>query len=149
MSEIKLFEAKKRLYPQNVKGQFRRLKWILNAVFLSIYLFSPLIRFDRGEGLPNQAILIDLPGSKAYFFFIEIWPQEVYYLAAILVIAAVTLFFITSLFGRIWCGYACFQTVWCDIFAALERFFQGDRNERILLDRKNSFKNSTKKLSLI
>lgn len=134
-----LFEAKKRLYPQNVKGRFRRLKWILNAIFLSIYFFTPFLRFNRGASAPNQAILIDLPGSKAYFFSIEIWPQEVYYLAGILIIAAVALFFVTSLFGRIWCGYACFQTVWTDIFIALERLFQGDRNNRILLDRRKNF----------
>jgi len=133
------FAARKRLYPQSVKGRFRRLKWILNTVFLSIYLLSPLIRFDRGEGSPNQAILIDLPGSKIYFFWIEIWPQEIYYLAGILLIAAVILFFVTSLFGRIWCGYACFQTVWTDIFVAFEKLFQGDRNARIILDRKNNF----------
>ncbi len=135
----KLFEAKKRLYPQNVKGRFRKLKWILNTVFLSIFFFSPFIRFDRAGSAPDQAILIDFPHSKAYFFFIEIWPQEVYYLAGILIIAAVALFFVTSLFGRIWCGYACFQTVWTDIFIALERLFQGDRNDRILLDRKKNF----------
>ncbi len=139
------FEAKKRLYPQNVKGRFRRLKWILNSIFLSIYLFFPFLRFNRGENAPNQAILIDLPNSKAYFFSIEIWPQEVYYLMGILIIAAITLFFITSLFGRIWCGYACFQTVWTDIFIALERLFQGDRNQRILLDRKNNFSKFYKK----
>lgn len=133
------FAARKRLYPQSVKGRFRRLKWILNTVFLSIYLLSPLIRFDRGEGSPNQAILIDLPGSKIYFFWIEIWPQEIYYLAGILLIAAVILFFVTSLFGRIWCGYACFQTVWTDIFVFFEKLFQGDRNARIILDRKNNF----------
>ncbi len=133
------FAAKKRLYPQSVKGRFRKLKWVLNTIFLSIYLLTPFIRFDRGEGAPNQAILIDLPGSKAYFFWIEIWPQEVFYLAGILVIAAVALFFVTSLFGRIWCGYACFQTVWTDIFIALEQLFQGDRNARIILDRKNNF----------
>jgi cytochrome c oxidase accessory protein FixG len=98
-----------------------------------------LIPFDRGEGSPNQAILIDLPGSKIYFFWIEIWPQEIYYLAGILLIAAVILFFVTSLFGRIWCGYACFQTVWTDIFVAFEKLFQGDRNARIILDRKNNF----------
>ncbi len=135
----KFFEAKKRLYPQNVKGRFRNLKWLLNTFFLSVYFFFPFIRFNRTGTIPNQAILIDLPNSKAYFFFIEIWPQEVYYLAGILIIAAVTLFFVTSLFGRIWCGYACFQTVWTDIFIALERLFQGDRNDRILLDRKKSF----------
>lgn len=139
------FEAKKRLYPQNVKGRMRRLKWILNTIFLSIYFFSPYLRFERAGGAPNQAILIDLPGSKAYFFNIEIWPQEVYYLAGILIIAAIALFFVTSLFGRIWCGYACFQTVWTDIFIALERVFQGDRNDRILLDRKNNFKKFYKK----
>jgi cytochrome c oxidase accessory protein FixG len=135
-----LFAAKKRLYPQKAKGRFRRLKWILNCVFLSIYFLTPFLRFDRGEGAPNQAILIDFTDNKAYFFNIEIWPQEVYYLAGILIIAAVALFFITSLFGRIWCGYACFQTVWTDIFIALEHLFQGDRNQRIILDRKNNFK---------
>lgn len=134
-----LFEAKKRLYPQNVKGRFRKLKWLLNTIFLSIYLFSPFIRFNRGGLAPDQGILIDFTNSRAYFFFIEIWPQEVYYLAGILVIAAIALFFVTSLFGRIWCGYACFQTVWTDIFIAIERLFQGDRNARIILDRKNNF----------
>jgi cytochrome c oxidase accessory protein FixG len=137
-----LFEKKPRLYPQNVKGYFRRLKWFLNFMFLTIYLFSPALRYHRGGGAPDQAILIDLPNSRAYFFFIEIWPSEVYYLAGILIFAAVILFFITSLFGRIWCGYACFQTVWTDIFIAIERLFQGDRNQRILLDRK---KNSLEK----
>ena len=133
------FLPKKKLYPQLAKGRFRRLKNYLNLVFLSIYAFTPFLRFDRGDHASNQAIMIDLPNSKAYFFFIEIWPQEVYYLAAILIILAVALFFITSLFGRIWCGYACFQTVWTDIFIAVERFFQGDRNQRIILDRKNNF----------
>ena len=140
-----LFAAKKRLYPQNVKGRFRRLKWILNIVFLSIYFFLPLLRFERAGSASDQAMLIDLPGSRVYFFNIEIWPQEVYYLAGILIIAAIALFFITSLFGRIWCGYACFQTVWTDIFIALERLFQGDRNERILLQRKNNFRKFYKK----
>ncbi len=131
------FVAKKRLYPQSVKGKIRSLKSKLNIFFLSFYCLMPFLRFDRGTRASNQAILIDIPGSKIYFFFIEIWPQEIYYLAGILIIAAITLFFVTSLFGRIWCGYACFQTVWTDIFIAIERIFQGDRNERILLDRKN------------
>lgn len=135
-----LFIPKKRLYPQNVKGKIRNIKWLLTAFFLSIYILTPFLRFDRGAGTSNQAILIDLPGQKAYFFFIEIWPQEVFYLAGILIIAAIMLFFVTSLFGRVWCGYACFQTVWTDIFIALEKLFQGDRNQRILLDRKTNFK---------
>lgn len=135
----KLFEAKKRLYPQSVKGKFRKIKSILNPIFLAIYLFVPFLRFDRGVGAPNQAILFNFSDSKIYFFGLEIWPQETIYLAAILIIAAVALFFVTSLFGRIWCGYACFQTVWTDIFIAIERFFQGDRNDRIILDRRNNF----------
>lgn len=145
MSLDELFEAKKRLYPQAAKGRFRRLKWILNSIFLSIYLFSPFLRFNRGAGAPNQAILIDLPNSRLYFFSIEIWPQEVYYLMGILILAAVALFFVTSLFGRIWCGYACFQTVWTDIFIAVEKIFQGDRNARIILDRKKNFAKFYKK----
>lgn len=135
----KLFEAKKRLYPQSVKGRFRKIKTILNPIFLSCFLFLPFLRFDRGDGAPNQAVMIDIANSKAYFFMIEIWPQEVFYLAGILIIAAIALFFVTSLFGRIWCGYACFQTVWTDIFIGLERLFQGDRNDRIILDRRNNF----------
>ncbi len=142
---MSLFEARKRIFPQYVKGKFRKIKSVLNIIFLSIYLFFPLLRFDRGPDAPNQAILFDFPHSKFYFFFIEIWPQEIYYLAGVLIIAAITLFFVTSLFGRIWCGYACFQTVWTDIFIAIERFFQGDRNERILLDRKNNFEKFYKK----
>lgn len=139
------FAAKKRLYPQKTFGKFRNIKSRLNFLFLGIYSLIPFLRFWRGESLPNQAILVDIPNSRAYFFFIEIWPQEVYYLAGILIIAAVALFFITSLFGRIWCGYACFQTVWTDIFIAIERLFQGDRNDRILLDRKNNFQKFWKK----
>jgi cytochrome c oxidase accessory protein FixG len=133
------FIAKKKLYPQLAKGRFRKLKNKLNILFLGIYCLSPFLRFNRGDNISNQAILIDIPNGRAYFFFIEIWPSEVYYLAAILIILAVALFFITSLFGRIWCGYACFQTVWSDIFIMVERFFQGDRNSRIILDRKNNF----------
>lgn len=140
-----LFEKQKRIFPQAVKGRFRRLKWLLSAIFLSIYCFSPFLRFDRGPSASNQAILIDISNSRLYFFFIEIWPQEIYYLAGILILAAVILFFITSLFGRVWCGYACFQTVWNDIFYAVEKIFQGDRNARILLDRKNSWQKFYKK----
>ena len=141
----KYFIARKKLYPQKTSGKFRHLKNQLNALFLAIYCLSPFLRFDRGSSAPNQAILIDIVNSKIYFFFIEIWAQEVFYLAGILILMAVTLFFVTSLFGRIWCGYACFQTVWTDIFIMIERFFQGDRNDRILLDRKNNFTKYYKK----
>jgi len=139
------FVAKKKIHPQQVKGKIRSLKNKLNFVFLLIYCLTPLLRFDRGQNSPNQAVLIDFKTDVIYFFAIEIWPQEIYYLAAILILAAVLLFFITSLFGRVWCGYACFQTVWTDIFIAIERFWQGDRNDRILLDRHRTAKYYYKK----
>lgn len=99
-------------------------------VTLGIYYITPFIRWDRGPNAPDQAVLIDLPARRAYFFFIEIWPQEVYILTGILILAAIALFFVTSLFGRVWCGYLCPQTVWTDLFVWVERIVQGDRNAR-------------------
>lgn len=136
MSISQYFEKRQKTYPQNVKGKFRTIKNAMSWVCLIIYLLSPFLRWDRGASAPNQAILIDIPHSRAYFFFIEIWPEETYYLAGILIFAAIALFFVTSLFGRVWCGYSCPQTVWTDLFIKTERFFQGDRNQRIILDRK-------------
>lgn len=103
------------------------------ALLLLIYYWVPWWRWDRGPHAPDQAVLIDMPARRAYFFWIEIWPQEVYYLTGILILAAVGLFFVTSLFGRVWCGYACPQTVWTDLFIKVEYFFQGDRNARAKL----------------
>lgn len=103
-------------------------------VLLAIYYITPFLRWDRGEHAPSQAVLIDLTHTRAYFFGIEIWPQEVYYITAILIVAAVGLFFVTSLLGRVWCGYACPQTVWTDLFILVERLVQGDRNARKKLD---------------
>lgn len=97
---------------------------------LGIYYLAPFIRWDRGPNAPDQAILIDLYGPKAYWFGIEIWPQEIYIITGILVLAALALFFVTSIFGRVWCGYFCPQTVWTDLFVWVERLVQGDRNAR-------------------
>lgn len=132
---IRLFEKQKRIYPKRVWGMFRKIKWLVMIVTLGIYYLAPWLRWDRGPDAPNQAILIDIPHSRAYFFFIEIWPQEVYYITGILILAAVALFFVTSLFGRVWCGYMCPQTVWTDLFVWVERIFQGDRNNRMKLDK--------------
>lgn len=147
MKFLDYFEKRKRTYPQDVKGKFRQIKNFTNGICLSIFLLAPFLRFDRGVDLPNQAILIDIVNSRGYFFFIKIWPEEVYYLAAILIFAAILLFFITSLFGRVWCGYSCPQTVWTDIFIKVERLFQGDRNQRIILDRKNNLNKFCRKLA--
>ncbi len=117
-------------------------------ITLGIYYLAPWIRWDRGFNAPDQAILIDIPNSRAYFFFIEIWPQEVYYITGLLIIAAVGLFFVTSLFGRAWCGYICPQTVWTDLFVWVERIFQGDRQKRMKLDKSSlSFDKFWRKLA--
>ena len=126
-----LFAAHKTVYPQSVSGSFRRIKWSLMAVCLGVYYLLPFVRWNRGLGAPDQAVLIDLPNRRFYFFFIELWPQEVYYFTGLLIIAAIALFLMNSIGGRLWCGYLCPQTVWTDLFYAVERFVEGDRRERM------------------
>ncbi len=130
-----LYEKRRKIHPRRVQGTFRRLKWAAMSAMLAIYYLSPWIRWDRGPSAPDQAILVDLGAPRFYFFFIEIWPQEIYYVTGLLIIAALALFLATSLLGRVWCGYACPQTVWTDLFVAVERFIEGDRAARIRLDR--------------
>ena len=129
-----LYAARKKVYPQSVSGTFRRVKWGLMAFCLGIYYFLPFLRWNRGLGAPNQAVLIDFPSQRFYFFFIELWPQEVYYFTGLLIIAAVALFLMNAVAGRLWCGYLCPQTVWTDLFYAVERWVEGDRRERMLSD---------------
>src|SRR5579871_1474769 len=126
-----LYAARKKVYPQSVHGTFRRIKWALMAVCLGVYYFLPFVRWNRGLGAPSQAVLIDFPNRRFYFFFIELWPQEVYYFTGLLIIAALALFLMNAVGGRIWCGYLCPQTVWTDLFYAVERFIEGDRRERM------------------
>jgi len=133
--ERSLYKRREKIFPRRARGTFRRVKWAVMAVTLSIYYLAPWLRWDRGESAPDQAILLDLPARRFYFFFIEIWPQEVYYLTGLLILAALTLFLVTSLAGRVWCGYTCPQTVWTDLFLAVERFIEGDRGARIRLDK--------------
>ena len=102
---------------------------------MAYWHLAPLIRWDRGPGAPGQAILADMAGRRAYFFFIEIWPQEVYYLTGMLFIAAISLFLMTALAGRVWCGFLCWQTAYTDLFVQVERLVIGDRNARIAFDR--------------
>src|SRR5579872_3602838 len=125
-----LYVAQKKVYPQSVSGTFRRIKWGLMAFCLGVYYLLPFVRWNRGLGAPDQAVVVDLPNSRFYFFFIELWPQEVYYFTGLLIVAAITLFLMNSLGGRIWCGYLCPQTVWTDLFYAVERLIEGDRRDR-------------------
>ncbi|MBR0777123.1 cytochrome c oxidase accessory protein CcoG [Bradyrhizobium diazoefficiens] len=131
-----LYEKRKKVYPQSVHGRFRRIKWTILCVTLAIYYFLPFVRWNRGPGLPSQAVLVDFPHRRFYFFFIELWPQEVYYFTGLLIIAAMALFLMNAVAGRIWCGYMCPQTVWTDLFYAVERWVEGDRRERMLADKR-------------
>ncbi|WP_293717713.1 cytochrome c oxidase accessory protein CcoG [Stappia sp.] len=128
------FASAKKIYPMAVHGTFRKIKWAVLFITLGIYYFLPFIRWDRGPDAPDQAVLVDLAGRRAYFFFIEIWPQEVYYLTGLLILAAMGLFLMNAVAGRVWCGYLCPQTVWTDLFLFVERKVEGDRRERMRLD---------------
>ena len=129
-----LYKPRVPIYPKLVHGRWRAIKWALLIATLAVYYVTPWIRWHRPEGLPQQAVLVDFTGRRFYFFFIQLWPQEVYFITGLLVMAALALFLTTALFGRLWCGYACPQTVWTDLYIYVERLFEGDRNARMRLD---------------
>ncbi|PWE32356.1 cytochrome c oxidase accessory protein CcoG [Maritimibacter sp. 55A14] len=129
----RLYAAREPIFPRRVSGSFRSLKWVIMAVTLGIYYLTPWIRWDRGPNLPDQAVLIDLANRRFFFFWIEIWPHEFYFIAGLLVMAGLGLFLFTSALGRVWCGYTCPQTVWTDLFILVERWIEGDRNARVRL----------------
>jgi hypothetical protein len=120
-----LYEARKKIFPKRAEGTYRRFKWLIMLVTLGIYYITPWLSWDRGPFAPDQAVLLDLANRRFYFFFIEIWPQEFYYVAGLLVMAGFGLFLITSAVGRAWCGYTCPQTVWVDLFLVVERADRG------------------------
>jgi len=128
-----LYAPREPIFPRRVKGFYRNLKWWVMAVTLGIYYLTPWIRWDRGPNLPDQAVLIDMAHRRFYFFWIEIWPHEFYFVAGLLIMAGLGLFLFTSALGRVWCGYTCPQTVWTDLFILVERWIEGDRNARVRL----------------
>ncbi|XBQ17064.1 MAG: cytochrome c oxidase accessory protein CcoG [Oceanicaulis sp.] len=143
-----LYHKREPIYPKLVHGKFRSAKWIFMILALGVYYLLPFVRWDRGPGAPDQAVLVDFANARFYFFFIELWPQEVFYITGLLILAALLLFLVTALFGRVWCGYACPQTVWTDLFIAVERLFEGDRNKRMRLDKQPwSFDKAWRKIS--
>jgi cytochrome c oxidase accessory protein FixG len=128
-----LYRKREQIYPKLVTGMFRNVKWAAMIVLLAIYYVTPWLRWDRGDFRPDQAVLVDFEGRRFYFFFIELWPQEVYYITGLLILGAFGIFLSSALFGRVWCGYACPQTVWTDLYIHVERWIEGDRNERMRL----------------
>ena len=129
-----LYAAREPIFPRRVRGTFRRLKWWIMVATLAIYYLTPWLRWERGANAPDQAVLVDLANRRFYFFFVEIWPHEFFFVAGMLVMAGIGLFLVTSTLGRAWCGYTCPQTVWVDLYLVVERYFEGDRNARIKLD---------------
>lgn len=127
---VPLFQAHRKVYPREVSGRFARLRTLANVVLLGLYYGLPWLQWNG-----RQAVLFDLPARKFHLFALTLWPQDFLYLAWLLILAALTLFFVTAVAGRVWCGFACPQTVWTEAFLALERFVEGDRPRRLKLDR--------------
>ncbi|MDH4048068.1 MAG: cytochrome c oxidase accessory protein CcoG [Gammaproteobacteria bacterium] len=125
-----LYRSEEKIYPREIKGRFARLRHIAMFLLLGIFYVGPWIQWDG-----RQAVLFDLPARKFYIFGLTLWPQDFIYLALLLIIAAISLFFFTALAGRIWCGFACPQTVWTEAFTWIERAIEGDRAKRIKLDK--------------
>jgi len=129
-----LYANRVRVYPKSVHGPVRRLKWAILIACLTIYYLLPWLRWSRAPGQPNQAVLLDIANERFYLFDLELWPQDIWLLAGLMIMGAVALFLVTSVIGRVWCGYTCPQTVWTDLFMWVERMIEGDRNERMHRD---------------
>jgi cytochrome c oxidase accessory protein FixG len=124
-----LYRKEPKIYPRQVRGRFDTLRDLAMYVLLGIYYFLPWFQLQG-----RQAVLFDLPARKFHIFNLTFWPQDFIYLALLLVIAGLSLFFFTALAGRLWCGYACPQTVWTEAFLLMERWIEGDRLKRLRLD---------------
>lgn len=134
-AKASLWETHTTIHPKAVSGRFRRLKWAVMTVLMGMFWLVPWLRWDRGPDAPGQAVLFDLEQGRFFLFHIEIWPQEIYYLTGLMVLGSIGLFLATALAGRVWCGFGCPHTVWSDVFIRIERAFEGDRAERIRLER--------------
>ncbi|HWI24148.1 MAG TPA: 4Fe-4S dicluster domain-containing protein [Lysobacter sp.] len=123
------YVSERKVYPRDVRGRFDRLRTAAVVWLLGMFYAFPWLRWDG-----RQAVLFDLPARKFHVFGLTFWPQDFPLLALLLIIAGVSLFFFTALAGRLWCGYACPQTVWTETFLWMERWTEGDRNARMKLD---------------
>jgi cytochrome c oxidase accessory protein FixG len=119
-----------KIHPREVRGRFDRLRRVAVFGLLGLFYLVPWLRWDG-----RQAVLFDLPARKFWIFGLVLWPQDFIFLTWILVLLGLSLFFFTALAGRLWCGFACPQTVWTEVFVWLERMVEGDRARRIKLDR--------------
>jgi cytochrome c oxidase accessory protein FixG len=124
------YVAHEKIYPREVKGRYATLRNLAVWVLLGIYYVFPWLTWDD-----RQAVLFDLPARKFYIFGLTFWPQDFFFMAWLLIIAALSLFFFTAVAGRLWCGYACPQTVWTETFLWMERITEGNHSQRRKLDK--------------
>lgn len=134
-----LYQKRIHIHPRSVKGRFRNLKTAVLVLAYAVFFILPWLRWERLDA-PNQAVLYDLPGRHFYMFGLTIQVQDIFWLAGVLIIFAILLFFVTGLAGRVWCGYFCFQTLWTDLYMMVEKWIQGDRPARLRLDKASWFK---------
>lgn len=127
--EQELYQKRQKIYAREVHGVFALWRNIAMATLLGLYYGLAWLQWDG-----HQAVLFDLPERKFYIFSLVFWPQDFFYLAMLLIIAALSLFFFTALAGRLWCGYACPQTVWTEAYMLIERWIEGKRKQRMKLD---------------
>ena len=127
--EISLYAASKKIYPRTVQGLFARWRW--GFVVLTQLIFYGLPWLEWGQ---RQAVLFDLGTRRFYIFGLVLYPQDFIYLTGLLIISALSLFLFTAVAGRLWCGYACPQTVYSELFMWIERKIEGDRSARMRLD---------------
>jgi cytochrome c oxidase accessory protein FixG len=125
-----LYAKEPKVYPREINGRFQRLRTAAVFWLLGMFYVFPWISIGG-----QQLVLFDLPARRFHVFGLTFWPQDFFLLTMLLIIAALTLFFFTALAGRLWCGYACPQTVWTEVFLWMERKIEGDRNARIKLDK--------------
>jgi polyferredoxin len=123
------YVSEQKIYPRGVSGPLQRLRHGAALWLLGMFYAFPWLHWNG-----RQAVLFDLPARKFHVFGITFWPQDFPFLALLLIMAALTLFFVTALAGRLWCGYACPQTVWTEVFLLLERWAEGNRSQRQRLD---------------
>ena len=126
---ISLYEAQEKIYPRSIFGYFTKWRWVM--IWLTQLFFYGVPWLEWGH---RQALLFDLDTKRFYIFKLVLYPQDLIYLTAILIISALSLFLFTAVAGRLWCGYTCPQTVYTEIFLWIERKIEGDRANRMKLD---------------
>ena len=127
---IHMYQARQEIYPREIQGRYASVRWLFVWLTQLVFYGVPWLQWNG-----RQAVLFDLAARKFYIFGIVLWPQDFIYLAALLIICAYSLFLFTAIFGRVWCGFACPQTVYTEIFMWFERKIEGDRSARMRLDR--------------